>query len=291
MENIDVLLGGYRGYLAWNKYFSRFSNSSLRFLFLNTPGERFNLYMHPEIFESQNCFFLSNQSEVDKYRNSTVALCIGWRFKLYDGYELVYVVHDSLLPELRGWNPVVTSLQLGLDQIGLTLFRATDQTDAGPVISQTASKITYPITIDNALNLLAGGYVQLLDRFLNSFESIKYLGVPQEESRVSYSLWRDETDYQIDWKKSAIDIHRFILSLSWPYLGASTENNGQIVRVLDAIPIDFDSPILNASPGKVFALDSDGPTVVCGEGLLKLTSILDSEGKPFHVKRIRTRFF
>ena len=43
----------------------------------------------------------------------------------------------------------------------------------------------------------------------------------QNESEATYSLWRDEEDYRIDWNQSSKEIRNFIFALGFPYKGAS----------------------------------------------------------------------
>jgi len=71
----------------------------------------------------------------------------------------------------------------------------------------------------------------------------------QNEEDVTYSLWRDEQDYIIDWSKSAEFIHRFINAVGYPYKGASTLMDGKKIRIIDTEPLP-DIEIENRSFGK-----------------------------------------
>ncbi|GJM73208.1 hypothetical protein HMSSN036_54240 [Paenibacillus macerans] len=50
----------------------------------------------------------------------------------------------------------------------------------------------------------------------------KIIGFPQNEKEASYSLWRDEEDYLIDWSMDSEYVHRFIDATGFPYKGAAT---------------------------------------------------------------------
>ncbi len=69
------------------------------------------------------------------------------------------------------------------------------------------------------------------------------------EAAATYSLWRDEADYRIDWHRDSTYLRRFVDALGVPYRGASTLLGGQLCRVLaaEAAP---DVVIENRAPGK-----------------------------------------
>jgi len=91
----------------------------------------------------------------------------------------------------------------------------------------------------------------------------------QNESFASYSIWRDEQDYRIDWNASAEHILSFINSVSFPYKGAFTTLDGKNLRIFDARVVP-DLFIVNRTPGKVWKLENQNPTIVCGDGLIQI---------------------
>src|SRR5690606_1065439 len=120
--------------------------------------------------------------------------------------------------------------------------------------------------------------------------SEKITGIPQEENQATYSLWRDEADYIIDWKRDSLYIKRFIDSVGFPYKGAATFVEDKLVRILEATAID-DLTIENRTPGKVLLLRDGKPIVVCGEGLLLLDHVVDdTTNERYKFNRVRIRF-
>ena len=114
-------------------------------------------------------------------------------------------------------------------------------------------------------------------------------GTPQDESQASFSVWRDEEDYRINWSWPADEIVHFVNCLSYPYKGASTICNGEIIRVLHAESV-FDVKIANRDVGKVLFVKNQKPVVICGSGLLRIIAATDDEGRnvlPF--KNFRSR--
>ena len=130
---------------------------------------------------------------------------------------------------------------------------------------------------------------------LKIYEDIKFerklSTTPQNEVEATYSLWRDEEDYQINWFSNSDSINRFIDAVGYPYFGAFSYVQGTKVRILDA-EVYTDLTIENRTPGKVIFIRNTHPVVVCGERLLILKNVIyDKSGESFlPLKRLRVRF-
>jgi methionyl-tRNA formyltransferase len=219
-----------------------------------------------------------------------VHIAIGWRWLLPVKEEQQLIVfHDSLLPKYRGFNPLVTALLNGDAEVGGTCFLACDEMDAGPVILQEKFHISYPQTIDDAINKMGNCYAGMLNELLlNISRNLPVEGKQQEEAAASYSLWRDEADYKINWGKSAEYIKRFVDATGFPYKGAYFiyQQKRIIVNECELVP---DVIISNRDAGKVLRLINEAPVVVCGTGLIKLTKMTDEQGNPFSLSSLRVR--
>jgi methionyl-tRNA formyltransferase len=223
---------------------------------------------------------------------SSLALAVGWRWIIKNEPRLV-VFHDSLLPRYRGFAPLVSCLLNGESKIGVTALLATEHYDQGPIIGQKASEIKYPITIQEAIDAVIPLYQELaidVMRELSRNEDITT--IPQDSTQATYSLWRGEEDYRIDWSASADSIVRFIHALGAPYLGASSRFDGELkVRILDAESVQ-DVRIEIRDAGKVFQLDNGLPIVVCGQGLLRIKEMVHDSTRQslLPLQRLRVRF-
>ena len=221
---------------------------------------------------------------------SKVALAVGWKRMIEHEYSNLFVIHDSLLPKYRGWNPLVTALQNGDNLIGVTLFLASKEVDCGPIVAQKEIEISYPIKLERAIALIESRIKLLicqLDTYLSS--DVKLLK-PQLEQFATYSLWRDDEDFQIDWSLDSKAIENFVNSVSFPYAGASTFLKGEGLRIFDVKQAP-DISIANRTPGKVIKVDTESFTVVCGKGLLEIYDArLDANlREPFILKSVKTR--
>lgn len=204
---------------------------------------------------------------------------IGWRWLIKDCANLV-VFHDSLLPKYRGFAPLVAMLIDGAEEIGVTALIASSDYDRGDIVDQQSVAIEYPIKIAEAISKLIPLYTALVLRTAQElFSNGRLAGKPQDERLASYSLWRDEKDYFIDWSEDAARIRRLVDALASPYRGAASYLNGEIVRILEVEPVE-DVVVENRSAalGKTIFVIGERPVVVCGRGLLKIVDFRSQTG-------------
>jgi methionyl-tRNA formyltransferase len=92
------------------------------------------------------------------------------------------VVHESELPEGRGFSPLTWQVIEGRHTIPVCLFEATDELDAGPVIYRDAMELDGHELVDELRALQASKTIDLCLRFLS--KASPPAGVPQRgESR------------------------------------------------------------------------------------------------------------
>jgi methionyl-tRNA formyltransferase len=220
------------------------------------------------------------------------AMAVGWRWMIDFREDRLIVFHDSLLPRCRGFNPLVTSLINGDTKLGVTALFGAAQYDAGPIVAQASIEIAYPCTIARAIDEIAACYrAAAVDVFTFLASGAALTGVPQDEAAATYSLWRDEEDYRIDWHDAAARLARSVDALGSPYAGATTMLNGTLARIRHAQALP-DVTIENRTPGKVIRMDDGLPVVVCGSGLLRISDLEDvSTGASLlPLARFRSRF-
>lgn len=224
--------------------------------------------------------------------SATHLIAVSWRWLIKANTDQQLIVfHDSLLPRYRGFAPLPSALINGDTCIGVTALMASEEYDRGPIIDQEVIKIDYPIKISTAIEALVPCYKTLTIKVANSILQDKLTGRPQDEQDATYSLWRDEEDYLIDWTWDAVRIKRFIDALGFPYKGACTRLDGETFRILDceALP---DVIIENRTAGKVIFIQDGLPVIVCGSGLIKICQ-MHKEGSSesaLPLPRFRLRF-
>lgn len=205
------------------------------------------------------------------------SLAAGWRWMLPSA-NLV-VLHDSLLPRYRGFAPLVTALTNGDPAVGVTAFLADEhEYDSGPIVRQRTVAVTYPARMAEVLGRVNSCYAAITDDVLDELRVTGTLrSVPQDHSAATYSVWRDEDDYRIDWTRDDRTVQRLVDACSHPFPGAWTTRkespwndfDRQIVRILDAV-VERDTVFEQRHPGKVAFVRDGDPVVVCGQGMLRV---------------------
>ena len=223
--------------------------------------------------------------------NDSEALAVGWKFLIEAPYQRIFVIHDSLLPKYRGWNPLVTALQNKDPEVGVTLLLADEKIDHGPIVLQATIGITYPQKISEVMKAIELKIRDLVTYLLEQPDKANLKMQKQIEKSATYSIWRDEEDYRIDWSKSADEILAFIDSVSFPYKGACTSLNGETLRIFSARVVP-DLLVINRTPGKVWKIENGNPIVLCGSGLLEFQeySFENQFGDSSQLKNLKSRF-
>ena len=217
---------------------------------------------------------------------------IGWKWMIKNNANLI-VFHDSLLPKYRGFTPLVNMLIRGETVIGVTALWADEAYDRGPIVAQKSTGISYPIRIEHAIDRVIPIYAKLVTEIADRL--VRGLGLPssdQDEKRATYSIWREENDYHIDWSQDSVSIQRFVDSVGYPYKGAVSSLNGALVRILDTEVVEdvvIENRIQNL--GKVIFVSNQCPIIICGSGLLKLRRIVaDTDQSVISLIPFRSRF-
>jgi len=234
-------------------------------------------------------YLFRNKIDENIDKDAELNIAIGWRWMIKSTLDLI-VFHDSILPKYRGFNPLVSALINGDSEIGVTAIKGVEEFDKGDIIGQKMITIKYPIKIERAIELISKEYAHLLNEIIENFINKRFVYSPQDEEQVTYSLWRDEDDYKINWNNSSEEIVRFINAVSFPYKGSYCIYKGDRLRVFEAIEIP-DVIIENRTPGKVIFKKKNSYIVVCGKGLLQISDFYDEENKKVDFKnKFRIRF-
>jgi methionyl-tRNA formyltransferase len=235
---------------------------------------------------------LDTMSETSVTASADVFLCVGWRklIDVDDPDKRVFVVHDSLLPALRGWNPLVTAVELGLETTGITVFLAEKGPDTGPIFAQQSFLLGDGVSIGTAIQRAGSLLPELFMKFIGSLVTNQMELQEQEQASATLSPWRGPGDYLINWAQSSKQVQQFVLSRGWPYAGAESFVDGKPVRVWRASAHYGLPPMAIESSGKIVAFIGSNPVVACGSGFLRLQNIQTPDGGPFQVRSFRTRF-
>lgn len=223
----------------------------------------------------------------------TGAITIAWRYilplNMNDLLEdNLIVFHDSLLPKYRGFAPTPTSIICGESVIGITALFATDKVDQGEIILQKKIQIEeteyIKEIIEKQSKLCADAFIEILEKMNRDELS----SMPQNELEATYSIWRSPEDCQIDWNLSSKEIYNFIRAVASPYPGAFTYLEEKKIIITKALVIE-DLNFVQRHCGKIWCINNNEPSIVCGSGMLKILLANYENGEKVVFKKVRVK--
>lgn len=195
-------------------------------------------------------------------------------------------LHGSLLPQYRGAAPIHWAVINGEKETGVTTFRLKHEIDTGDILLQKKFPIGDDETtgeVHDRMKIIGAG---LLVETVKGLESGELKERPQSlmaEGLVLKHAPKIFTENcQIDWNKSAEQIHNLVRGLS-PFPGALTTLDGRILKVFRSAK---ELSARHPEPGKML---TDGKTFLkfaCADGYIHVLD-LQLEGK----KRMLTEDF
>ena len=139
-------------------------------------------------------------------------------------------LHGSYLPKYRGAAPIQWALINGETETGLTTFRLAEKVDTGNIYLQQKVEI-YPEdnfeTLHDRMSEL--GAKMVLDT-VNLIESGNYELKQQDDSLASPAPKITKEICQIDWDKSATEIHNLVRGLS-PHPAAFFHYEDKVIKI------------------------------------------------------------
>ncbi|MCA1010721.1 formyltransferase family protein [Halobacillus halophilus] len=279
-----------KGYIVLRDFLKTFDSAKIKFVVTSRDENVVEDYFEDirSLCESYNIMVYDRKQAKPQCNGYKIA--IGWKWMIKDTNKLI-VIHDSLLPKYRGFSPLVNMLINGEKELGVTALYASENYDEGNIVMQRALPITYPLKIEEAINNISILYSEVvISIYKVLLDKGNIRSVPQNHNEATYSLWRDEEDYFINWENDACKLKRTVDALSFPFQGAKSYLNGDLIKI-EEVEIYQDRIIENRDVGKVVFIEQGFPIVVCGSGLLKVTKAVDSKKKSiFPLKKFKSRF-
>jgi len=213
-----------------------------------------------------------------------VIFCTGWRRLLpqclldYPA-EGVIVAHDSLLPLYRGRATLNWQIIMGERRTGLTLFKADNLMDHGPVFMQNKIDIGPKDNVVKVNKAICCQVGPLFEKWLAVQEIGQMSYHEQDHTEATYTCARKPADGLIDWRQSAHEVHNLVRALTSPWPQAFTYLNGRRVEIARAKVSPCTLEYIGRIPGRVVSSTVEGVDVLCGSGLLRILEITDSDGQ------------
>jgi len=188
-------------------------------------------------------------------------------------------IHASLLPRWRGAAPIQRAIEAGDTKTGVAIMEMEPGLDTGPVLIDQALFITHDETTQTLHDRLAHLGGELIVKALKLIVETPNLSLhPQDPNKVTYAhkILKDEA--KLDWANAAELIDRKVRALN-PAPGASTELNGERVKVwLTRVP-KTPKGAVDARPGAILGEGEQGVLVQCGDRTIELLEMQNAGGK------------
>ncbi|ATZ65640.1 methionyl-tRNA formyltransferase [Acinetobacter bereziniae] len=189
-------------------------------------------------------------------------------------------IHGSLLPRWRGAAPIQRAIATGDTETGVTIMKMAAGLDTGDMLYKTLCPITTMDTSASLYEKLATQGAQAICTVLESEQKLlQYLEARevQDEQFTVYAHKLTKAEAQIDWRKSAIEIDRTIRAFNpWPVAFTPIDESNNL-RIWNAT---ISNVIANGEDvGTIIEMDKQGVHVVCGKGVVCLTSLQWPGGK------------
>ncbi len=186
-------------------------------------------------------------------------------------------LHASLLPKYRGAAPIQRAVMEGESETGVTIIHMVKKMDAGNMIAQESFPILQTDTFGDVEEKLCRLGSSMLLQVIKDFEVEPIEGIPQDETKVTFSPKVELEDCEIDWSQSAEQIHNLIRGVQ-PYPGAwcwvTVKGDRKRLKVIQSLShLDRSGAV-----GEIIDVNNDGMLIGCGKGAVQIKK-LQLEGK------------
>ncbi len=184
-------------------------------------------------------------------------------------------VHFSLLPALRGADPVRRAILDGYVTTGVTTIRMDEGMDTGPVLVQVPEGVRDEDdggSLGERLASLGGrALVETLDRLAD--RSVEEQ--PQDDARATMAPKLKPEEMWIDWTEDAPGVRRRVRALA-PDPGARSTFRGRVVKVLRTTRGEGEG----GEPGTIVEASKDRVEVAAGSGSVALEMVVPEGRRP-----------
>ncbi|WP_419742012.1 methionyl-tRNA formyltransferase [Paraclostridium dentum] len=178
-------------------------------------------------------------------------------------------VHASLLPRYRGAAPLNWVIINGEEKTGVTTMYMDEGLDTGDMILKSEIPLDDEITAGELHDKMMIDGAKVLKETIDLIEKGEAPREKQSNENTCYSPIMNKSLGNIDWKKSAIDIHNLVRGTN-PWPSAYTTYEGQTMKIWKTKVIDKNS---DKDPGTIISVDKEGINVSTSEGILQIKEI------------------
>ncbi len=204
-----------------------------------------NIYVKLQKLTSHKVIIIRAESDFDysvlHMLKPDFVLLYGWSWKIPSEVVSTHtclMLHPSHLPKYRGGSPIQNQILNGILDSKVSIFRATNEIDAGPILAQR------PLSLRGDINEIFGR----IERYglQATFDILKgeYKTSNQRKEDASYYKRRNPSQSEITFEElreaSAVDIYNKVRCLQDPYPNAFIKMSDGSKLYLKSVSIDPD---------------------------------------------------
>lgn len=178
-------------------------------------------------------------------------------------------LHGSLLPAFRGAAPINRAIMAGEKETGVTTFFLQQRVDTGNVILKRSMSIGPDETAGEVHDRMMMLGAEAVVETVRKIEDGTAHAEAQDDALASPAPKIFREDCQIDWMRSAEEIHNLVRGVS-PVPGAFTTFGGRQLKIHRTRPVD--GPMAALAPGTIMSTDPE-LLVATGSGALCLLEV------------------
>lgn len=183
-------------------------------------------------------------------------------------------VHFSLLPFLRGADPVRRAILQGLETTGVTTIRMDEGMDTGRIFLQAEEPIREEDDAGTLGDRLAGLGARLLVETLDRLAEGDLAARPQDHELATLAPKLGPDEEWIDWTEDAAGVRRRVRALA-PDPGARSRFRGRILKVLRVGEVAE-----SGEPGTLLEPVEGQPVVAARSGAVVLERVIPEGRNP-----------
>lgn len=178
-------------------------------------------------------------------------------------------VHASLLPKYRGAAPLNWVIINGEEKTGVTTMYMDVGLDTGDMILKSEIPLDDEITAGELHDKMMVQGAEVLKDTIDLISKGEAPREKQNDEETCYSPIMDKSLGNIDWSKSATDIHNLIRGVN-PWPSAYTTYDKQTMKIWKTKVLDKSS---EKTPGTIINVDKNGIEVSTGDKALQISEI------------------
>ncbi len=184
-------------------------------------------------------------------------------------------VHASLLPKLRGANPIQRAVMNGDTVSGVTTMLTDEGMDTGDMLLREETAIDPEMSMKELHDLLSDIGAKLIVKTVEELAAGTLKGIPQDGEEATFAPKLESSEEQIDWTRDAKKIHDLIRALD-DKPGAWTSLEGRKFKIFRSEICDDET---DAAPGTITGATKKYFTVKCGKNSIKVIELQPENGK------------